>query len=57
MRLWDVSTKETAEIRGHVGDVLCVAFSPDGRRLATGAGYRGKGEIRIREATLWERKP
>src|SRR5262249_39839329 len=58
VRLWDMPTNQRAvEIRGNVGDVLCMAFSPDSRRLATGAGYRGKGEIRIRAATLWERKP
>jgi WD40 repeat protein len=58
VRLWDVLTKQKpVEIRGHVGDVWCAAFSPDGRRLATGAGYKGRGEIRIREAALWEKKP
>ncbi len=58
VRLWSVLTKQPpVEIRGHVGDVWCAAFSPDGRRLATGAGYKGRGEIRIREASLWEKKP
>jgi WD40 repeat protein len=57
VRLWQVLTKRPpVEIRGHVGDVWCAAFSPDGRRLATGAGYKGGGEIRIREAALWEKK-
>jgi len=58
VRLWDVLTNEPpVEIRGHVGDVWCAVFSPDGRRLATGAGYKGRGEIRIREAPLWEQRP
>jgi WD40 repeat protein/serine/threonine protein kinase len=58
VRLWDVQTNhEPVKIRGHVGDVWCAAFSPDGRRLATGAGYKGRGEIRIREAALWDKKP
>ena len=33
----------------------CATFSPDGRRLATGAGYDGKGEVRIWEAADWEK--
>jgi WD40 repeat protein len=58
VRLWKVLTKQPpVEVRGHVGDVWCAAFSPDGRRLATGAGYKGRGEIRIREAVLWEKNP
>jgi WD40 repeat protein/tRNA A-37 threonylcarbamoyl transferase component Bud32 len=58
VRLWDVLTNQKpVEVRGHVGDVWCAAFSPDGRRLATGAGYKGRGEIRIREAALWEKQP
>jgi eukaryotic-like serine/threonine-protein kinase len=66
VRLWDVPPllnhglqtvpQEPVEIRGHVGDVWCAAFSPDGR-LATGAGYNGRGEIRIREAVLQAKKP
>jgi WD40 repeat protein/serine/threonine protein kinase len=58
VRLWDVRTNQKPiEVRGHVGDVWCAAFSPDGRRLATGAGYKGRGEIRIRETARWEKKP
>jgi WD40 repeat protein/serine/threonine protein kinase len=58
VRLWQVLPKQPpVEVRGHVGDVWCAVFSPDGRRLATGAGFKGHGEIRIREAALWEKKP
>jgi WD40 repeat protein/serine/threonine protein kinase len=31
------SGREVALLRGHAKDVVCVAFSPDGRRLATGS--------------------
>jgi WD40 repeat protein len=34
-----------------------VAFSPDGQRLAAASGYKGKGEIKIWDASLWTRKP
>ncbi len=58
VRLWDVRTKQPlVKIRGHIGDVSCAAFSPDGGRLATGAGYTGHGEIRIRDVALLEKKP
>ena len=39
MRLWDVdSGQEVRRFEGHTGQVLAVAFSPDGRLLAF-AGY------------------
>jgi WD40 repeat protein len=33
--------------RGHRGKVQCVAFSPDGRRVASGAGDSGVGELAV----------
>jgi WD40 repeat protein len=37
-RLWEVATgKQIATISGHVNGVSSVAFSPDGRTLATGS--------------------
>jgi WD40 repeat protein/tRNA A-37 threonylcarbamoyl transferase component Bud32 len=35
--LWDVHGKEESALRGHADAVLAVAFSPDGRRLASGS--------------------
>jgi WD40 repeat protein len=53
-RLWDLETgKELAVLRGHTGEVVSVAFAPDGQRAATGSADRtarvwdlaGGGEI------------
>jgi WD40 repeat protein/serine/threonine protein kinase len=54
----DVQTGEPVQaLRGHAGAVWSVAFSPDGQHLAAAGGYKGKGEIKIWDATLWTRKP
>jgi WD40 repeat protein len=39
----------------HAGEIGCAAFSPDGRHLATGAGYKGRGEVRIWDVGRWEK--
>jgi WD40 repeat protein len=37
-RLWDVETgKEQATLKGHEAFVFCVAFTPDGKTVATGS--------------------
>jgi WD40 repeat protein len=46
-----------AVLRGHSGHVLGVAFSPDGKRLATSSSYRGKGEVKVWDATLRNKRP
>jgi WD40 repeat protein len=56
--VWDVSSLEKIKDRRTfdrlAGRILCVAFSPDGKRLAAASGYKGKGEIKIWDSTLWE---
>ena len=39
MRLWDATTGQPvgAPLTGHTGGVWSVAFSPDGRRIASGS--------------------
>ncbi len=41
----------------HAGEIGCAAFSPDGCRMATGAGFKGRGDISIWDASKWETKP
>jgi RNA polymerase sigma factor (sigma-70 family) len=52
VRLWDVATGEELQRPGrvHTGQVHSVAFSPDGRMLATAAA-RGEGDGTVR---LWD---
>ena len=53
--LLDAATlKERHKLRVTGGELWGVAFSPDGRYLATCSGYKGKGTIQIWHAGLWK---
>jgi WD40 repeat protein len=53
--IWDgKSFAQVQKLGRFAGPIWCLAFSPDGKRLAAGGGYKGKGEIKIWDASLWE---
>src|SRR5207249_12003241 len=56
VRLWDVATEqEIAILSGHRRPVMCVAFSPDGKILATGSGVWNQPEA-PGELIAWDTK-
>ena len=67
VRLWDVDTGRLHELEGHTGGVTSVAFSPDGKILATGghdgmlilwnaADRKQLHKVRIAEEAYFHRK-
>jgi WD40 repeat protein len=56
--VWDVTDLENInqvqKFDRLAGRIWWVAFSPDGKRLAAASGYKGKGEIKIWDSTLWD---
>jgi WD40 repeat protein len=55
VKLWDVATgKNTATLKGHAGKVWGVAFSPDGKTLASGGGRSGNAWPGTGELKLWD---
>jgi len=56
IRLWDVATRRSVKnLMGHQDFVSCIAFSPDGRRFASGTGGLFSGN-RPMELKLWDAK-
>jgi WD40 repeat protein/serine/threonine protein kinase len=61
LRVWDVETGKMVTMIGeHAGPVWSVAFSPDGKRLASGAGYADAEmkpddgrEVKVFDTTSW----
>src|SRR5262249_37248466 len=53
--VWDSANFQKLRTFGRiVGKIWSVAFSPDGKRVAAASGYKGKGQIKIWDATLWK---
>jgi WD40 repeat protein len=56
--VWDVSNLDKIQKKRTfdriAGKILWVAFSPDGKHLAAASGYKGRGKIKIWDATLWD---
>jgi WD40 repeat protein len=58
VRIWDVkSRKEEITIKGLIGDVWSVAFSPDGATLAATSGdWKQPGEVRLYDTKTWKQR-
>jgi WD40 repeat protein len=57
VKLWDLTKPSDTPPRrlgGLAGTIYSVAFSPDGQYLVVCGGYKGKGEFKIWDRTLWD---
>jgi WD40 repeat protein len=56
-RVWDLdSGQEVETLRGNIGYVMGVAYSPDGRTLATASGNRYSGEVQLWDTATFGKK-
>src|SRR5262249_51067856 len=56
-RVWDLKTgKEVETLRGHIGYVGPIAYSRDGKLLATASGHRYAGEVQLWETATFGKK-
>jgi WD40 repeat protein len=47
-KVWDLETgQEVTTLRGHIGYVMALAYSPDGSLLATARGHRYAGDVQL----------
>jgi len=57
-RFRSTRVEQGAAIDGESNEyVRCVAYSPDGKRLASAGGYRARGEVKVWDATQWDEGP
>jgi WD40 repeat protein len=57
-KVWDLETGQEVEtLHGHIGNVMAVGYSPDGKLLATASGNRYAGEVQLWDtATLGKKR-
>ncbi len=56
-KIWDLETgTEVETLRGHIGYVMTLAYSPDGTLLATSSGHRYQGEVQLWETATFGKK-
>jgi eukaryotic-like serine/threonine-protein kinase len=56
-KVWDLETGQELEtLVGHIGYVMCLAYSGDGALLATASGHRYAGEVQFWETATFGKK-
>jgi WD40 repeat protein/serine/threonine protein kinase len=56
-KVWDLETdQEVQTLHGHIGYVMCLAYSRDGALLATASGHRYAGEVQLWETATFGKK-